>query len=105
MRTEIKHENTKTTLMVLLITQNTHENTKIPPKKASFLFFSKAKNIILLYIEIEKILNSLVLQPIFFLHGQRHILIVTNIMKSQESSWSTILNFVDSRGKRVFLLC
>jgi hypothetical protein len=43
MRTEIKHENTKTTLMVLLITQNTHENTKIPPKKASFLFFLRLK--------------------------------------------------------------
>jgi len=99
MRTEIKHENTKTTLMVLLITQNTHEKYQNTPKKSFFFVFSKAKNIILLYIEIKKILNSLVLQPIFFLHGQRHISIVTNIMKSQESSWSTILNFVDSRLK------
>lgn len=66
MRTEIKHENTKTTLMVLLITQNTHEKYQNTPKKSFFFVFSKAKNIILLYIEIKKILNSLVLQPIFF---------------------------------------
>jgi len=28
-----------------------------------------------------------------------------NIVKSQEISWLTILNFVDLKGKKVFLLC
>jgi hypothetical protein len=42
---------------------------------------------------------------IFFIWGQRNIFTVKKFVKSQESLWPTILNFVDFRGKRVFLLC
>jgi len=61
MGTEIKHENTKTALMVFLITQNTHIKISKHRQRQSFFFiFPKAKNIILLYIKIEKMLNTLV---------------------------------------------
>jgi len=41
--------------MVLLITQNTHiKIPKYPQRQNFFLVFSEAKNVILLYMEIEK---------------------------------------------------
>jgi hypothetical protein len=94
--------------MVLLFSQNIH--VKIPkyPQRqiVFFLVFSEDKNVILLYIKIEKTWNTLVQRPIFFWSWRQiNIFTVMNIVKSQEISWSTILNFVDLKGKRVFLLC
>ena len=36
--------------------------------------------------------------------GEGNIFIVKKLMKNQERPWSTIINFIDSRGKKVFLL-
>jgi hypothetical protein len=78
------------------------ENTKIP-LKAKF-FFSKVKNILLLFMESEKTRNTLVQHlNIFLILGQRNIFVVTKLVKNQENSWLIILNFINSRSKRIFL--
>jgi len=81
---------------------------KIPKhlQRQSFFFvFSKGKNIILLYMKIEKPEILLSSSPFFLTWGQKNIFTVMNIVKSKENLWSTVLNFIDFRGKRVFLLC
>jgi hypothetical protein len=35
--------------------------------------------------------------------GQRNIFVVTKLVKNQENSWLIILNFINSRSKRIFL--
>jgi hypothetical protein len=71
---------------------------------ASYFFvFSEPKSVIVLYIEIEKIWNTLFRQLILFFLSwrQRSVFIVMTIVKSQESLWSIVLIFVDSTCKKV----
>jgi hypothetical protein len=57
-------------------------------------------------MEIGKTCNIPVQQPIlfFFILEAKKYFTITNIVKSQESPWSTILNFVDFWGKKIVLL-
>jgi hypothetical protein len=66
----------------------------------------KVKDVIALYIKIQKPQNTFIQQHNNFLTlGQIHIFTIKTLMQSQESSWSTSLYFVDFRGKNIFLLC
>jgi len=66
----------------------------------------KVKDVIALYIKIQKLQNTLIQQHncffFFLLWRQIHIFTIKKLKESQENSWSTLLYSIDFRDKKYF---
>jgi len=94
--------------MTLVITQNIGVKVQKYPQIQDLyvLFFLRLNTYFHSTWIMGKQKNPLSSYLIFFWSwGQQNIFTIKKLMKNQESHWSTALNFVDWRGKNVFLWC